>query len=174
MLAVDDGAPTQNVSSASAQIEFVRGKYLSLEGVDMGGSPFKALWTPNKAFIESLRPSETKNEKFKWGERGEVFRTDYQNEPNYSAIDGMVAGLTGFTGSVGSLLPAALQNGIWSSPFPGPKSQLELLPARNLGNDACYVIQATSPELNRVKTYTIERKNVFAAPHDRRFGRANL
>lgn len=155
VIAVGDGAPTQNVSSASAQIEFERDKRLFIEGVDSGGSPFRAQWTPGEAYIEQVRRGDT------IAAAGEIARTDYQDEgrdPNESAVGSMIAGLTGFTATAGSLLPAALQDDIWSNPFPLEKSQLELLPSRNLGTVACYVVQATLPKLNRVTTYYIEQK----------------
>ncbi len=155
VLAVGDGAPTQNVSSANAQIEFVRGQYLSLEGVDAGGSPFKALWKPGAAYIEQVKRGAT------IAAAGELVRSDYKDKadtPNESAVDSMVAGLSGFTGGTASTIPAALRDDIWSNPFPGPKSQLELLPTRNLGNVACYVVKATDSELKSVRTYTIEQK----------------
>ena len=151
LIAVGDAEPMQNVSSASATIEFVRGERLAVEGVDMGGSPFKALWTPGQAYIEQVKRGDT------IGAAGEVKRTDYKND-DIPAFDAMLGGLTGFTGTTGSLLPAALLDNIWSNPFPNPKSQLRQLPARNLGTVPCYVIEATAPELNRVTTYWIERK----------------
>ena len=153
VFAQGDEAPTQNVSSASAQIEFARGQRLSVEGVDMGGSPFKAQWTPRETWLEQVvgrgpdnsKPGETKRE---------IIKADDGLQP----IEALLGGLSGFTGGVGSTIPAALQDHIWSNPFPGPKSQLKLLPSRNLGNVACYVIEATAPELNRVTTYWIEQK----------------
>ncbi len=151
-ITVGDGAPTQNVSSASAKIEFVRDKYLSVEGVDAGGSPFKALWTPGEAYIEQVRRGAT------IAAAGKIARSDYKDEATLSASDSMIAGLTGFTGEAGSTIPAALQNDSWSNPFPLEKSQLELLPSRDLGTVACYVVQATMSKLNRVRTYYIEQK----------------
>ncbi len=153
VFAQGDDAPTQNVSSASAQIEFERGKRLSIEGVDMGGSPFKAQWTPRETWLEQVvgrgpdnsKPGETKRE---------IITYDGVLQP----IEALLGGLSGFTGGVGSTIPAALQDHIWSNPFPGPKSQLKLLPARNLGNVPCYVIEATLPALNSIRTYTIEQK----------------
>ena len=152
VFAQGNAAPTQNVSSASAQIEFVRDKYLSVEGVDAGGSPFKALWKPGAAYIEQVKRGAT------IAAPGEIVRTDYKDEEGENTSDSMIAGLTGFTGAAGSTIPAALQNDSWSNPFPVPKSQLELLPARNLGNVACYVVKATDSKLNSVTTYWIEQK----------------
>ena len=155
LIAVGDAAPVQNVSSASAQIEFVRDKYLSLDGVDMGGSPFKALWTPGAAYIEQVRPGAT------IAAAGTLVRTDYkdkQGATNERAVDSMVAGLTGFTGTAASMIPAALRDDFWSNPFPNPKSQLALLPARDLGATPCYVVVATDAQLNSVNTYWIEQK----------------
>ena len=146
--AVGDDAPTQEVSSATARIEFVRGERLSVEGVDASGDPFKALWTPGGAYIEGAK---------RGGAAGEMERTDYKDD-ELSAVQGMVAGLTGMTGTAGSLVPAALLDNIWSNPFPGGKDQLQLLPARNLGSVPCYVVQATSPRSNSVTTYWIEQK----------------
>ena len=155
LIAVGDAAPVQKVSSASAQIEFVRDKYLSLDGVDMGGSPFKALWTPGAAYIEQVRPGAT------IAAAGQLVRTDYKDKQGATrerAVDSMVAGLTGFTGTAASMIPAALRDDFWSNPFPGPKSQLALLPARDLGATPCYVVVATDAQLNSVNTYWIEQK----------------
>ena len=153
VIAQDDDAPQQEVSSASAQIEFERGQRLSVTGVDTGGSPFKAQWTPNETWLEQVvgrgpnnsKPGETKRE---------IIKYDGVLQP----IDALLGGLSGVTGGVGSMIPAALQDHIWSNPFPGPKRQLKLLPARNLGNVPCYVVEATLPTLNSIRTYTIEQK----------------
>ena len=153
VLAQGDEAPVQNVSSASAQIEFVRGKRLSVEGVDMGGSPFKAQWTPSETWIEQIVGRGPDNSK-----QGETKREIIKDDDGLQPIEALLGGLSGFTGGVGSMIPAALQDHIWSNPFSGPKRQLKLLPARNLGNVPCYVVEATMPELNSVRTYTIKQK----------------
>ena len=159
VFAQGDDAPTQKVSSASAQIEFERGKRLSIEGVDMGGSPYKAQSMPSETWIEQMRA--TKEEMPAKPER--IDYKDRRLNPNgvgfYRAVDGMLAGLSGFTGGGGSKIPNALVPDQFDlgNPF-SLLGTARLLPSRNLGNIVCYVIEATSPELNSVTTYWIERK----------------
>lgn len=153
VLAVGDGAPTQNVSSASAQIEFERGKRLSIEGTYMGGSPFKAQWTPGETWLESVvrrGPNDSKGET-----KREIIKGDAILQP----ADALLAGLSGVTGGVGSQIPYALMPGKFGlgNPF-SSLGTAKLLPPRNLGNVPCYVIEQTVPELNSVTTYWIEQK----------------
>ena len=159
VFAQGDDAPMQNVASASALVEFERGKSLSIEGVDAGGSPFKAQWTPSETWIENMRPARDQMP-------AKSERTDYKDEMLtangvgfYRAVDGMLAGLSGFTGGVGSKIPNALVPDQFDlgNPF-SLLGTAKLLPSRSLGNVACYVIEATSPELNSVTTYWIEQK----------------
>ena len=154
VIAVGDGEPTQNVSSASATIDFARGERLTIAGVDMGGNPFKAQWTPRESWIEQYRAAD----KGAIAEKGAPARRNYRDEPNYRAVDGMMAGLSGFTGGVGSAIPNALMPDRFD--LGNPLLQLgtaKLLAPRQLGTKLCYVVQVTIAELNRVDTYWIER-----------------
>lgn len=153
VFALGDSAPTQHVSSSSAQFEFERGKRLSIEGTYMGGSPFKAQWTPDETWLESVvsrGPGDSKGET-----THKIIKGDNVLQP----IEALLAGLTGVTGNVGSRLPYALMPGRFGlgNPF-SPLGTAKLLPSRNLGNVACYVIEQTVPTLNSVTTYWIEQK----------------
>ena len=153
VFAQGDAAPTQNVSSASAQFEFERGQRLSIEGVDMGGQPYRALWTPAQTWLEMARDRKTKEDV------GKVEREIIGDEPDFSARDALFASLSGVTGNTGSTIPNALvpdEFGL-GNPF-SPLGTAKLLPSRNLGNVPCYVIEQTVPKLNSVTTYTIEQK----------------
>ena len=159
VFAQGDAAPTQNVSSASAFIEFERGARLSVTGVDMTGKPFRAQWTPSETWLEHIRDTSD-------GVPAKPLRTEFKDRrigPNdasvYRAVDGMMAGLSGFTGGTGSAIPNALMPDRFdlANPFSSLGSA-KLLPARNLGNVPCYVIEQTVPELNSVATYWIEQK----------------
>ena len=152
VFAQGDDAPTQNVSSASAQIEFERGKRLAIEGVDSGGNQFKAQWTPHETWLEQVR--EIKDGVPAKPER-EIVKGDQILQP----IDALLAGLSGFTSNTGSSIPNALVPDEFDlgNPFT-LLGTAKLLPSRNLGNVPCYVIEATAPELNSVTTYWIEQK----------------
>ncbi len=154
-LAGEDRVFHQRASSASAVIEFERDERLSIEGVASGGRPFRALWTPHQCWIDSLGLPKGD----RWGNPGEVSRKEYQDDGTRAADRGMIAGLTGITSGVGSLLPSALHNSNWSNPFPVPQSQLRLLPACNLGAIACYVIEAT--ERDSTNIYHIEQATLL-------------
>ena len=153
-IAMGDEAPTQNASSASATIEFERGKQLSVSGVDAGGQAYRAQWTPVQTWLEMARGRQEK------GDAGKTEREIIPDEPNFSAVDALIASLTGVTSGTGSLLPAALQDGFWSNPFPVPNSHLQLLAPQNLGATSCYVVVATDDKLKSVNTYWIEQ-NTF-------------
>ena len=153
VFAQGDDAPTQNVSSASARIEFERGKRLSIEGVDAGGSPFKAQWTPRETWLEIARGRQEK------GDIGKIEREIIGDKPDYPARDALFASLSGVTINTGSSIPNALMPDQFDlgNPFT-LLGTAKLLPSRNLGNIVCYVIEATAPELNSVTTYWIEQK----------------
>jgi len=153
VFALGDDAPMQDVSSASAQIEFERGKQLSVEGVDSGGSPFRAQWTPDETWLEIARGRKEK------GDVGKIEREIIGDKPDYPARDALFASLSGVTGLTGSSIPNALMPDRFDlgNPFT-LQGTAKLLPSRNLGNVACYVIEQTVPELNRVTTYWIEQK----------------
>lgn len=153
VIAQGDDAPMQNVSVASAQIEFERGQRLSVEGVDMGGQGYRALWTPAQTWLEMARGRQTKED------AGKVEREIIKSDGVLSARDALFASLSGVTLGTGSNIPNALMPDQFDlgNPFT-LLGTAKLLPARGLGNVPCYVIEATAPELNRVTTYWIEQK----------------
>lgn len=153
MIAIDDGDPMQSATIANAEIEFDRDKYLSVEGIDMGGQPYRALWTPAQTWLEIARE---RNEK---GDVGVVKREIIGDKPNFPARRALFASLTGVTANTGSIVPTALMPDQFDmgNPF-SSLGTARLLPARNLGNVACFVIEQTVPELNSLTTYWIEQK----------------
>ena len=153
LIAQGDNAPVQNVESASAQFEFVRGKRLSIEGTYMGGSPFKAQWTPSETWLESVirrGPDDSKGET-----KREIIKGDNVLQPE----EALLASLSGVTGNTGSSIPNALMPDQFDLDNPFTLlGEAKLLPPRNLGTVPCYVIEQTVPELNSVTTYWIEQK----------------
>ena len=156
LFAVGDAEPTQDIFSASAQIEFERGERLSVQGVDMVGSPFKALWTPGETWLESM---PHKGEGIGPGAEDKTEREIIKDEPDSSAQNSLLASMSGFTGGTGSTIPNALMPDRFDlgNPF-SSLGTAKLLPARNLGIVPCYVIEQTVPTLNSVTTYWIEQK----------------
>ena len=155
VLAVGDGEPMQSVYGASAKIEFERGERLAIEGVDMGGNPIKALWTPQQAWIEMVvydkdapTPTPTGKTKRKIIEGNEVLKP----------IDSMLASLSGVTGGTGAKILNALVPDRFDLGNPFTRlGTAKLLAPKQLGTKICYVVQVTTAELNRVDTYWIER-----------------
>ncbi len=170
VLAVGDGEPTQEVSSAVASFEFERRKRLSVQGVDAGGQPFKAQWTPSETWLEmmSRRGEGTallKEAKFK----REIIEDDGVLSPQVA----LFASMSGFTRGVGSDIPAALMTttGDYFTVFAtSNKETVEFLPAQQLGVVPCYIVQVTTPESDIVRTFWIEQKSFLLRRLTREMG----
>ena len=157
LIAVEDAEPMQNVSSASAKIEFARGERLAVEGVDMGGSAFKALWTPDETWLEVMAH---RGAGIGPGPEDKTERKIIKGTPDFAAQDALLASMSGFTGGTGSKIPNALMPDKFDLGNPFTKlGEAKLLNSKQLGAKICYVVQVTTPELNRVDTYWIERNS---------------
>ena len=154
---VEGQAPAHELSGASAHIEFERGAQLSIRGFDSEGLPFRAFSSPKETWLET---TETAADAGQFPPRNKAERHNYKDDDVLSAREAMLGGATGVTHGAASTIPAALLGQIWSSPFPSPKTNAELRESVKLGDAKCYVVVASSPALNSVRTYWIE-ENTF-------------
>lgn len=165
VIAVGDGEPMQHSAVASAQIEFERGKSLTIEGIDAAGGAYKSQWTPAQTWLEMQSGRKEK------GDKGTTEREIIGDKPDFPARDALFASLSGVTQGTGSSIPNALMPDKFDlgNPFSSLGTAKFLL-ARNLGNVPCYVIEQTVPELNTVWTYWIEQKTFLLRRKTDRMG----
>ena len=147
LLARGDEAPNQLVSSARASFEFERDARLFIDCFTGSGHHYRALWTPDEAWIETgtLRAGGRESK-----------RENIEGKEGIGAYSRIVGGLTGVTHGAASLLPSALQDSNWSNPFPSTHDALEVRPPQRLGAVWCYVVEARREERERVETLWIE------------------
>ncbi len=89
----------QDAEGSTTRIEFKRGQYLRLSGVDSKGKKFRGLVSPTENWMELERQAD---------EEGNIKREIVQGIPDFSAREYIAASLHGISIGTASLVPDAL------------------------------------------------------------------